>query len=507
MNITEILETKGKLEAIRNDIDDKLQELDLINVSIKNQNKTIKKVAETIETGIADFIQKDKFIKFFEKPYVLIPGKNSSYVVVPKFIKGFQVGWLWKETDSFFIYQINQYSKWLGDVPKDILESLETEDPLDAEIINDTVFFNPKDKNRIKNKFGKHLGQFTENTAKIIRGHEFSIIVDMVSLGTLPFKACKVAESDLREDKGNIKLREYQKPAFEKFLEVGAIGLFHPTGAGKSFISLKALDSIKGRKLIVVPTRSLVEQWNYYIEENIPHIKNEIIIKTYQGFRNNTEDFILTIFDECQKLPANTFSKLALINTKYRIGLSASPHREDGREAYIFALTGFPVGLNWEEYMKTTGKKYHPIHVYIVATPNQKEKKVKELVKMNQKTLIFSDSIDIGSRLSKLLQVPFIYGDTQNRLDILNNNPVCVVSRVMDLGISIKTLQHIIEVDFLYGSRQQELQRTGRLMHSEEKKTQHDIIMTQEELESYGKRLWSLQEKGFTIKIIEENIK
>jgi hypothetical protein len=30
-----------------------------------------------------------------------------------------------------------------------------------------------------------------------------------------------------------------------------------------------------------------------------------------------------------------------------------------------------------------------------------------------------------------------------------------------------------------------------------------DIIMTEKELESYGKRLWALQEKGFTIKVIE----
>lgn len=507
MNINEIIEAKNKLEAIKKDIEAKLQELDLIDVSIKDQNKTIKKVADSLEKGISDFVEKDKFIKFFEKPYALVPLKNSSLVVVPKFVRGFQVGWLWKETDSFFIYQINQYSKWLGDVPKDILELIETEAPVQAEVINDTVFFSPADKDKIKSKFGKHLSQFTENTARITRGHEFNIIVDMVESGTLPFKPSKVLGGDLREDKSNIQLRIYQKPAYEKFLEVGAIGLFHPTGAGKSFISLKALGSIKGNKLIVVPTRSLVEQWNYYIEQHLSHCKNEITIKTYQGFRNNTEEYVLTIFDECQKLPANTFSKLALIKTKYRIGLSASPHREDGREAYIFALTGFPVGLNWEEYMKTTGKKYHPINVYIVSTPQQKEKKVKDLVKMNRKTFIFSDSIDLGSKIAKQLQVPFVYGETQNRLEIINNNPVCVVSRVMDLGISIKDLQHVIEVDFLFGSRQQELQRTGRLMHSEETNTKHDIVMTQQELESYGKRLWSLQEKGFTVKIIEEKEK
>ncbi len=504
MNINEVMETKKLLEKIKEEAEAKLQELDLIQSNIKNQEKTITKVAESLEKGISGLVEKEQFIKFFEKPYALIPGKNFTYVVVPKFIKGFQVGWLWKETDNYFIYQVNQYSKWLGDIPKDLLDSIKTEEEVKAELIVDTVYFNPSDKNKIKTKFGKHLKEFTENTAKIIQGHEFNLIVDMIETGTLPFKPTKVLESDLRVGKSKIELRNYQQPAYDKFLEVGAIGLFHPTGAGKSIIALKAIDNIKGEKLIVVPSRSLIEQWNYYIETYVPHLKNEIQLVTYQGFRNINKEYSLIIFDECHKLPANTFSRLALIKTKYRMGLSASPHREDGRESYIFALTGFPIGLNWAEYMKTTGKSYHPINVYIVDTPQQKEKKVETLISRNRKTLIFSDSLDLGTRISKKLKVPFIYGDSQNRLETINNNAICVISRVGDLGISIKNLQQIIEVDFLFGSRQQELQRTGRLMHSEEENTRHDIIMTKEELERYGKRLWSLQEKGFRVKIIEE---
>ena len=45
-------------------------------------------------------------------------------VAVPKFVKGFQVGWLWKETDTFYIYQFDQYSAWLGDAPADLLEAI-----------------------------------------------------------------------------------------------------------------------------------------------------------------------------------------------------------------------------------------------------------------------------------------------------------------------------------------------------------------------------------------------
>lgn len=38
-----------------------------------------------------------------------------------------------------------------------------------------------------------------------------------------------------------------------------------------------------------------------------------------------------------------------MIDTKYRIGLSASPYREDDRTEYIFALTGMPVGIDWQD--------------------------------------------------------------------------------------------------------------------------------------------------------------
>ena len=505
MNINEITQTKERLKQIKKEADEKLQELELLSSSIKEQEKGIKVVAESLDKGISDLIEKDKFIKFFEKPYALISIKrNQLLIAVPKFIKGFQVGWLWKETDNFYIYQLNQYSAWLGEVPKDLLENLNLEEQIKAEVIEDKIYFEPSQKELVKSKLKNHLRDFTETSARIIKGHEFNLIADMISQGTLPFRPNKVSESDQREEKGEIVLRDYQKPAFEKFFETGAIGLFHPTGAGKSFISLKIMDKIKGKKLIVVPSLSLVEQWSYLIEEHLSHIKNEIDIITYQGYRVSEDSYSLVIFDECQRLPANTFSRLALINTKYRIGLSASPHREDGRENFIFALTGFPVGLNWEDYMKQVKKEYHPVTVYVVKTLTQKEKKAISLVNKNKKTFIFSDSLDLGKQIANKLGVPFIFGETKDRLKIVREHPILVVSRVMDLGISIKELEHIIEVDFLFGSRQQELQRTGRLMHSIKKDTKHDIIMTEEELSSYGKRLWSLQEKGFKINIVEE---
>jgi DNA excision repair protein ERCC-3 len=256
---------------------------------------------------------------------------------------------------------------------------------------------------------------------------------------------------------------------------------------------------------IFVPTNTLKEQWHEYIAQNIPERRHEIDVFTYSANRRLWEDttYTLVAFDECQYLPADTFARLAFLKTKYRIGLSASPHREDGRESYVIALTGFPVGLNWQEYMKETGRSYHPIHVHIVRSGKEaKLRKLRELLNPNKRTMIFCDSIELGKEIGRTFDVPYIHGETQNRLDTIRDNKVIAMSRVGDVGVSVKDLEQIIEVDFLYGSRQQQLQRTGRLMHSEEAE-RHDIIMTEQEIKDYGKRIWALQEKGFTIKIHE----
>lgn len=50
------------------------------------------------------------------------------------------------------------------------------------------------------------------------------------------------------------------------------------------------------------------------------------------------------------------------------------------------------------------------------------------------------------------------------------------------------------------GSRRQELQRAGRVMHSDGI-GQHLVQMTDEEYDKYGNRLYSLEEKGIDIRL------
>src|SRR5699024_8575088 len=171
----------------------------------------------------------------------------------------------------------------------------------------------------------------------------------------LPFEPHPVDDTDLRSPPGQIDLREYQTRAWERFTDTGMVGVYWPPSAGKTFLALYAGERVRGHKLVVVPNNTLKEQWHQRIEEFCEH-PDEWEIQTYQYLTqyDNIDDYQsgglkLTIFDESHHLPANTFAKLSTIDTDYRIGLSASPYREDERTEYIFALTGFPVGLKWQE--------------------------------------------------------------------------------------------------------------------------------------------------------------
>lgn len=57
--------------------------------------------------------------------------------------------------------------------------------------------------------------------------------------------------------------------------------------------------------------------------------------------------------------------------------------------------------------------------------------------------------LDYGEELSKRFEIPFVYGETSERLDIIRRSQACVVSRVGDKGLSDLKLERIIEVLFL----------------------------------------------------------
>lgn len=161
------------------------------------------------------------------------------------------------------------------------------------------------------------------------------------------------------------ELRDHQKEVIEKTLknfEKGPKGgiwsLF--TGFGKTFCALFLVAKMKMKTIIIVHKQVLMDQWKERIKEFIPEssigtiqgptidIENkQIVIAMVQSLTrkeypsNIFKQFGLTIIDEIHTICSKTFSEsLFMIQTKYRIGLSATPKRKDGFDKIFYYHLG-----------------------------------------------------------------------------------------------------------------------------------------------------------------------
>jgi len=480
-------------------------------------------------TDKAEAVRWSKFVPmnlnaFVEEPYVIEPyrldkkGRVLEWrVYVPKFVS-FQVGRLERATHSYNVYTVNQYMRWFAEIP----EELESRFPqIDVELkVHDGVLTSPPEQTEQTWEKYKHylLKREAPGILRIKKGSEWGLISQILEEGGLPFVPQAVDQADLRQRSfsgfalhKDWTLRDYQKEAIDRFLEYGAAGIYYPFGTGKSEIAIDLCDQLRGHKLIIAgASKALKEQWEERLKAMPSDRRAECHIVVYQSQREIDElvkrhkEFILIIFDECHHLPAQTFMRLSTIPTKYRLGLTGSPYREDGHINYILALTGYPVGMAWAKFVTEGIISLAQVQVHVVRKPREKLVILDELLKRDLgKTMIFCDSLDLGDEISKKYGIPFVHGETKSRLEVINRNDRLVISRVGDEGISVPALDTLIEIDFLGGSRYQALQRVGRLSHrlikADQEPAVHHVLITEEEVEKYGKRILSFYDKGFKV--------
>ena len=493
-----------EIERIRETLEESFRQLDELIEQLTEMRNTLKAELERkLEQFQLTNYDLERLSEFLEEPYCILPkGKDAFWVVVPKFVN-FHVGWLEHETRSYYIFAINRYMQWITPLPKKLKEKLKFPEMPPFKVFDGILLTGKEHQQEAWKRYRQFLSKREgEDRIRIKRGYEFQLIAKLIEDGILPFIPQPVEEDDLRDWNG-LELRDYQRRAWEEFLRRGAVGIYWAFGAGKSLFGLYALARIKGSKLVVVPYLTTKEQWMERIDRYIPEFKDEITIITYRGFEKvKNEKYTLCIFDEVHHLPAPSYIPLSTLRRKYTIGLSGSPFREDGHEPYIFALTGYPIGLSWDELLEKRIVKKPAFRIYIVSNRDAKLKKLGELLKIPVKTLIFCDSIEFGKKISKKFGIPFVYSETRRRLDIIKQAQHCIVSRVGDEGLSLPDLERVIEVDFLKGSRMQESQRFGRLMHAAGEEPEHIVIATEEEFEKYHKRFYAITERGFSIEIV-----
>ncbi len=150
--------------------------------------------------------------------------------------------------------------------------------------------------------------------------------------------------------------RPYQAEALSAWRAQRGRGLVVlPTGAGKSHVALLAIDDKKRSTLVVAPTLDLVRQWFDLLGATFgkpigvvgggEHDVQPLTVTTYDSAFLHMENFGarfgLVVFDECHHLPSAGYALAArACLAPYRLGLTATPERADGREAALRDLIG-----------------------------------------------------------------------------------------------------------------------------------------------------------------------
>ena len=128
-----------------------------------------------------------------------------------------------------------------------------------------------------------------------------------------------------------------------------------PTGAGKTYVAVKAMLLAQRSALVLAPTIDLVQQWAGDLEKRLgvqvgrygggDRELQEITVSTYDSgilitpYHGNR--FGLLVCDECHHLPAGATAFCAEGNiAPFRLGLTATPERSDGAHERLDELLG-----------------------------------------------------------------------------------------------------------------------------------------------------------------------
>jgi len=365
-------------------------------------------------------LKRDEIGKFVRRPYFVQPLKEGEgwRLFVPRFIP-LEVGWLEYQDESFNVFRVSMWVDWLKGIPDVLKWDLGMEKPefdLQFDWEKGILQVQKGEPDEVKRKYGKFIHRrLNHGMFQIKSPQRFSFLVQLLRDGVLPHPPKPVSPDDL-SPREPFELRDYQREALEYFLRYSHIGVFYPFGAGKSYFGVYMIGRVNGRKLVVVPTRTLVELWRKRIEELCPDELGQTEIITYHSLHKvRQKEYSLVIIDECHHAPADTFSQVFFIKRKYTLALSGSPYREDGRTELLFTL-GYPIGADWSYFFKLGIVRKPSVTVIVLARHEDKFFEVKRLLKEPLVTLIYCDGIERGKRLSSRLGCPFVFSETRRRL-------------------------------------------------------------------------------------------
>lgn len=357
------------------------------------------------------------------------------------------------------------------------------------------------------------------------------------------------------------QLRDYQQYATEAFWSGGSGVVVLPCGAGKTIVGAAAMSKAESTTLILVTNTVAGRQWRDELLRRTTLTENEIgeysgekkeikpiTIATYQVVTRKTKgeyralelfdsrDWGLIIYDEVHLLPAPVFRMTSDLQSRRRLGLTATLVREDGREGDVFSLIG-PKRYDapWKElemagYIATAecievrvDMDAEERMLYATAQPRDRYRIAAQaaaklravdriLARHPQQALIIGGYVDQLKELGAHLDAPVIDGSTstakRERLFQQFRDgalPVLVVSKVANFSIDLPEAALAIQVSGTFGSRQEEAQRLGRLLRPKEEEALFYSLVTRDSLDAdYAvHRQRFLAEQGYAYRLID----
>ncbi|MCL6515544.1 DNA repair helicase XPB [Alicyclobacillus sp.] len=346
------------------------------------------------------------------------------------------------------------------------------------------------------------------------------------------YRAASTLSFDLRPD---TRLRDYQVEAVRRFLQddhdpSGVIVL--PCGAGKTLVGIAILQALGLHALVLTPSETAARQWERELLSRTTLSRDAvalygddrriapITITTYQrvaardkqGRRRHLETLTrhpwgIVVYDEVHVLPAPLFRLAADLQGARRLGLTATLVREDGAETDVFSLIGPKrYEVPWKQLEQAgylASVRCVELHVPLpaavaaryaaagvrekhrIAAANPEKRRVVEALLQwhrGESALILGHYLDPLSEIAAAVGCPLITGSTpQAEREQWFEGFRCgrvrclALSRVANMAVDLPSASVAIQVSGLFGSRQEEAQRLGRLLRPQ---TQEGVFYT-----------------------------
>jgi DNA excision repair protein ERCC-3 len=384
-------------------------------------------------------------------------------------------------------------------VLEEVLRQKKIAPMLGERIDQDTVAVHPSERGRLKQALLK-AGWPAEDLAGYVDGEAHPIALDQ----------------------RDWHLRDYQQQAADMFWEGGSGVIVLPCGAGKTLVGAAAMARASATTLILVTNTVAGRQWKRELiartsltDEEIGEYSGEkkeirpVTIATYQimttrraGLYRHLElfdsrDWGLIVYDEVHLLPAPIFRLTADLQSRRRLGLTATLIREDGREGDVFSLIGpkrydapwkdienqgwiAPADCTEVRVTLTDAERMayavtEPEDRYrLAATARTKLPVIRSIVDRhpNDQILVIGAYLDqLDDVAAELDGAPIIQGSTTNKererlYDEFRRGEqrVLVVSKVANFSIDLPEAAVAVQISGTFGSRQEEAQRLGRVL-------------------------------------------